>query len=370
MQQRSERVTRGSGWVVGRAAGAPVVVEPSTLVGALVLAAVFYPSQAGLGSAALLVAAGFVAFLFASVLCHELAHGLAGKALGHQPRAFTLTLWGGHTTFETDMRAPGRSALVALAGPVVNLLLGAAFFSVWTVATGPVTAWMLVSAAWINLVLGVFNLVPGLPLDGGRVLEAVVWKVTGQRTTGTVVAAWIGRVVAAGVVVAVLVLPYLRGSRPTVVGVAWAVIIAWTLWSGATEALRYVRHTAVLSTLTPVTVGHKAVGVVADTTLAQADLAVRSTGAELVVVLGDHGRPAALVDPRAVATVPSEVYALTPVSAVTVPLPGGAVVDAGTDGAELVAAFGRAGSSVLVVTSGGRVVGVVTTEDVNEALKA
>ena len=356
--------------MIGRAAGAPVVIEPSTLVGALVLAAVFYPGQAGLGSAALLVAVGFVVFLFASVLFHELAHGLTGRALGYRPRAFTLTLWGGHTRFETDMRTPGPAALVALAGPVVNLLLGAAFHSLWTVTSGPVTAWMLSYAAWINLVLGVFNLLPGLPLDGGHVLEALVWKVAGRRTTGTVVAAWIGRVVAVGVVVVMLGLPYLHGSRPTLVGALWVMIIAWTLWSGATGALRYVRHTEVLSTLTPVAVGHKAVGVVADSTLAQADLACRTTGAVLVAVLGDHGEPVALVDTRAVASVPWEQYALTPVTAVTIPVAEGAVVDAGADGAELVAVFQRTHAQLLVVTSGGRVVGVVTVHDVNEALKA
>ena len=347
-----------------------MVVEPSVLVGALVLAVVFYPAQAGLGSAALLVAAAFVAVLFASVLLHELAHGLAGRALGHQPQAFTLTLWGGHTTFETDLAAPGRSVLVAGAGPVANLALGAAFFSFWTVALpGTVTAWMLVNAAWINLVLGVFNLVPGLPLDGGHILEAVVWKVTGRRTTGTVVAAWIGRVVAVGLVVAVVVVPYLRGGRPSTFGVIWAVIIAWTLWAGASGALRYVRHTTALRTLNPATVGRKAVGVVADTTVAQALHTARSAQAVATVMLGPDGRPAAYVDPKAAASVPREALAITGVSAVAVPLPDGAVVDVSATGEQLLAAFARTGGAVpLVVTSGGRVVAVVVPGDVAQVL--
>ncbi len=368
VQQRSGQ---GSGWVVGRAAGAPVVVEPSVLVGALVLAAAFYPAQAGLGSAALLVAAVFVVVLFASVLLHELAHGLVGRALGHHPRAFTLTLWGGHTTFKTDLAAPGRSALVAFAGPVANLLLGAAFFSLWTVAdVSPVMGWMLANAAWINVVLGVFNLVPGLPLDGGHILEALVWKITGRRTSGTVAAAWIGRAVAAVLVVAVVVTPYLRGGSPSVFGVIWAVIIAWTLWSGASGALRYVRHTAALGTLSPASVGRRAGGVVANTSVAQALGTAQGASAEAVVVLGPDGRPAAYVDPTAVASVPREAVGVTAVSAVAVPLPEGAVVDVSVTGEQLLAAFRRTGGAApLVVTAGGRVVAVVLPGDAAQVLQ-
>lgn len=370
-QRRRQATNRGSGWVVGRVAGAPVVVEPSVLIGALVLAAAFYPARAGLGSAALLVAVVFVLVLFASVLAHELAHGLAGRALGHQPRAFTLTLWGGHTTFTTDLAAPGRSALVALAGPTMNLLLGAGFYSIWAVAgLSPTMAWMFANAAWINLVLGVFNLVPGLPLDGGHILEAAVWKVTRRRTTGTVVAAWIGRVVAISLVTVVVVVPYLRGNRPSMLGVVWGVIIAGTLWAGASGALRYVQHTAALGTLSPASVGRKAVGVVADTTVAQALGTAHSLSAEAVVVLGPDGRPAAYVDPKAVASVPREAVAVTGVAAVAVPLPDGAVVDASVTGEQMLAAFSRTGGAVpLAVTAGGQVVAVIMPGDVARVLQ-
>ncbi|MDR3069190.1 MAG: site-2 protease family protein [Cellulomonas sp.] len=231
-------------------------------------------------------------------------------------------------------------------------------------------AWILENAAWINVVLGVFNLVPGLPLDGGHVLEALVWKITGRRTSGTVAAAWIGRVVAVSLVVAVVVGPYLNGGRPSMFGVVWAMIIAWTLWSGASGALRYVRHTAAAGTLSPASVGRRAVGVVADTSVAQALRTAHGVSAEAVVVLGPDGRPAAYVDPTAVASVPREAVGVTAVSAVAVPLPEGAVVDVSVTGEQLLAAFGRTGGVVpLVVTAGGQVVAVVVPGDVAQVLQ-
>ena len=356
---------------MGRVAGAPVVVEPSTLIGMLILAALFYPAGAGLGSGALVVAVGFTLFLFTAIFLHEVAHGMAGRMLGHHPRAFTLTLWGGHTTFHNSPTTPGRSAVVAAAGPVMNLLLAAATYGLLTVVGAhPVTVWVLAYATWINILLGVFNLIPGLPLDGGRVLEAVVWKITGRPATGTVVAAWIGRAVAVGVVVVAIGVPYLNGMAPRFGQVVWSLLIAWTLWTGATAALRYVRHTAAMGTVSMATVGTAAVGVVADTTLEQAEVALRAADAKVVVVLGDDGRPQALVDARALGAVAPQVYALTPVTAVTVPLAPGAVVDVGVTGVDLVAAFGRSRAPAVVVTDHGRVVGVVTAAAVSQALEA
>jgi len=357
---------------VGHVAGAVVVVEPSALVGMLLLAAVFYAASAGLGAGALVVAVGFTLFLFVAFFMHGLAHGLAGRVLGHQPQALTLTLWGGHTSFRTNPSTPGRSALVAVAGPVMNLLLAAVTYTLWTVAEAhPLAAWVLLYATWINIVLGVFNLLPGLPADGGQVLEAVVWKITRRRATGTIVAAWIGRVVAVGIVVLALGVPYLNGTSPRLWSALWVVLIAWTLWSGATAALRHVRHTAAMSTVSLATVGTPAVGVVADTTLEQAEIALRAGGGKVVVVvLGDDGSPQGLVDARVLSEVPPEVYALTPVTAVTVPVPVGAVVDAGITGVGLVAALSRSGASLLVVTDAGRVVAVVTAAAVAQALDA
>ena len=96
-------VPRTSGWVIGRVAGAPIILAPSWLLAAVVLTFLFAPTvrswSPDLGGRVYVVAAVFVVLLFASVLVHELAHGLVARARGQQPREFVLTLWGGHTTF-------------------------------------------------------------------------------------------------------------------------------------------------------------------------------------------------------------------------------------------------------------------------------
>ena len=162
-----------------------------------------------LGARAYLAALAFAVLLGLSVLVHELAHAGAARAFGWQVREIRLTLMGGHTTFDAAREAPGRSALVSLAGPAANLvlaLLGAILLGSLDPGGLPRLVVELVTTA--NLLVGAFNLLPGLPLDGGRVVESLVWAVTGSETRGTVVAAWCGRVISVLVVLwAQIILP-------------------------------------------------------------------------------------------------------------------------------------------------------------------
>ncbi len=361
--------------MIGRVAGAPVVLSPSFLLAAMVLTAAFTPSvrsATGLGTGAYVVALVFVVLLFGSVFCHELAHGLVGRARGQQPTAFVLTLWGGHTSFRGAAPTPGTAALVAVAGPVTNLLLGALFLGISRVATdGSLVQWVLWSGAFSNGFVGLFNLLPGLPLDGGQLLESAVWAATRDRTRGMVAAAWCGRVVAVAVVAWAVLPDLLRGATPSFYTLIWTVMVAMFLWSGASQVLRGAHQQRHVQGLSVRGVGRPAVAVGHQESVAAAGARAAAAGASEVVVLSPDGRPAAYVDVNAAASVPREHAGLTPVTAVAVPLPVGAVVDGRLSGEPLLAALSEASrlSPVLVALVDGRVTALIRTADVVAAIR-
>jgi Zn-dependent protease len=369
---------RTPGWVIGRVAGAPVILAPSWLVAVAVLtllSAGTVRSLTGLsGSRVYVVALAFVVLLFASVFLHELAHGLVAKARGQQPQEFVLTLWGGHTAFGGEAPTAGTTALVAAVGPLVNLLLAAVFTALLrghVVPEGTVTWALLWSGAVTNGFVGVFNLIPGLPLDGGRVLAALVWAVTRDQQRGTVVAGWVGRFVAVATFAVAIGLPTLRGQSLDLVYLLWSAMIAAFLWAGAGAAIQSGRTQRRVSQLTLASVGHPAVGVAHDTSVAQAGAYAASVGASEVVLLSPDGRPAAYVDRNAAAAVPAQLAGTTPLTDVSIALPSGAVVDGSLAGAALVQAVALATqhTPVVVAMIGGRVAGLVRATDVIAAIR-
>ena len=369
------RPARPSGWVVGHVAGAPVVLAPSWLLAAIVLTAAFAPSVRSatrLGAGAYVVAAVFVVLLFASVLVHELAHGLVARRRGQQPTAFVLTLWGGHTSFVGGSSSPATSALVAVVGPVANLVLAGVFAGLAAVVpSGSLAEWLAWSGSLSNGFVGVFNLLPGLPLDGGRLLEAAVWAVTKDRARGAEVAGWAGRVVAAGLVLLAVVVPLASGGTPSTFNVIWALLLAAFLWSGATATIRSARQQRVVRSLNLTSIARPALAVAPDETVAVAGRHAVAVGASEVVLVAPDGRPAAYVDVEAAGRVPAPAAATTPVSTVAVPLPVGAWVDGRLAGEPLFQALSEASrlSPVVAVLLDGRVVGLVRTADVVALLR-
>lgn len=184
---------------VGNLFGIPFYVHPSWfLVLGLVtfsyggqLSAIFPGLDSGL---AFLL--GFVAalFLFASVLAHELGHSFVALWQGIEVKSISLFLFGGLAALEKESETPAQSFWVAIAGPLVSLLLFGLFtaIGIGTPITGPLAA-MVSLLAYINLMLALFNLIPGLPLDGGNILKSVVWKITGNPYKGVVFASRVGQ---------------------------------------------------------------------------------------------------------------------------------------------------------------------------------
>ncbi|MBU5424135.1 peptidase M50 [Cellulomonas hominis] len=368
---------RTRGWVVGRVAGAPVILTPSSLLMVALIALVFAPTVRArapwLGTGSTYVVALVIGvLLLVSILVHELAHGLTARSRGLHVQEYALTLIGGHTAYGGRV-TPLSSGLVAVAGPLANLVL-AVLFTLLARAVDPfgVAATVLVAAAYANGFVGLFNLVPGLPLDGGQVLESVVWGATKDRRRGTTVAGWAGRVVAVGFVAWVLLVPLLSGARPDLVAVAWGALVGAFLWSGAGQAIKAARTSRAVDALAVSTVGVRAVGVPATAVLAEADAARGRAGADAVVLLSPDGRPAAYVDPQAANGVPVHERAHVPLTAVSVTLPAGAVVDASLRGVALVQAVAATSrfAPVMAALQDGQVVALVRSADVAAALRS
>jgi Zn-dependent protease len=137
---------------------------------------------------------------FASVVAHELAHSFVSQASGVPVRNITLFIFGGAAQISEEPRSARAEFLMALAGPVTSLVIAALFGLLWLVSlsTSPSLHALAGWLAWINVSLAVFNLIPGFPLDGGRVFRALVWAVTGNLRLATQIASGLGRLVAYG----------------------------------------------------------------------------------------------------------------------------------------------------------------------------
>jgi Zn-dependent protease len=188
----------GRSWRIGTIWGIPVNVDSSWIwIAVLVtysLWAEFNVEYENIQGATALALAAFAAVLFfGSVFLHEAAHGVAARLHGIKVFGITLVFFGGFTSARSDEKGPGPAFVISAVGPLTSLALGALFLalSVPTDASGPLAA-SFRYVGRVNLLLAGFNFLPGLPLDGGRMLEAAVWRISRNHELGTRIAAWSG----------------------------------------------------------------------------------------------------------------------------------------------------------------------------------
>jgi len=176
---------------------------------------------------------------FGSVLFHEMAHSLLAIRYGHSVRAITLFIFGGVSQIEDEAKQPSTEVWVALIGPFSSFLLAAAFGLVWFLSGGwmPVVSGVAGYLAAINLALGIFNLLPGFPLDGGRVLRGIAWHLTGSLERATRIAGNAGRGLGYLMILAGVWLAF--GLNQVVSGV-WLGFIGWFLVSTALASVRQI----------------------------------------------------------------------------------------------------------------------------------
>src|SRR4051794_31033714 len=235
------RPAAAHGWRIGTLAGTPVYLGRSWPVIAVLIVVVFGPNLARPDRGAsygYLLAAGYAVLLLVSVLVHEGAHALAARWRGHPVSRIVADVWGGHTVYDATRSSPTTTAVVAVVGPLSNLALAALVWGIHSVTTNETAETLLGIVAVANLLVGLFNLLPGLPLDGGQIVSALVWRATGSKGRGLVAAGWLGRVVAVLTVAWFALRPLAEGRAPEIFDIVWPVAIAFFLWQGATGAVR------------------------------------------------------------------------------------------------------------------------------------
>jgi Zn-dependent protease/CBS domain-containing protein len=225
---------------LGRIAGIHVGFNWSLLVVAALiawsLATSLLPSASpGQSTSAYWTAGVISAFVFlASLLAHELAHSIVAMRRGVKVEGITLWLFGGVSRFSSETNSPGTQALFTFVGPLTSLVLGAIFYVISIAAGGGAHPGLVTATlswlGYINISLGVFNLVPAFPLDGGRLLQSLIWLRTGDRLRATRIAARIGMGFAYLLIAYGLATFVFAGS---VIGGVWAVFLGWFLLGAA-----------------------------------------------------------------------------------------------------------------------------------------
>ncbi|WP_028654909.1 MULTISPECIES: site-2 protease family protein [unclassified Nocardioides] len=355
---------------IGRIAGSDVLVSTSWFLVAALIAWIMGPRvdqvQPGLGGWKYVVGLAFAMALYLAILLHEASHALMARRFGFRVESITLHFLGGATAIDGEARRPGQEFWIAVVGPITSLAVGAAALGLWYLTPEGLLLLVIEGLAGANIIIGVLNLVPGLPLDGGRVLKAGIWAVTGKVHTGTVVAAWGGRVVA----LAVAAWAVLSAGQGYVVNPIVLAIVAVFLWTGASQSIAAAKVVRQLSTVAARDLARAALTVPEDLPLAEALRRAEEAGVRGIVTTTSAGRPVGVVSEEAVRAVPVERTPWVAVSTVARTVTDGRALPLGIAGDDLLAALRRTPSSEYVlVGEDGRVAGVLATADIIRAMR-
>jgi Zn-dependent protease/CBS domain-containing protein len=379
-----------SGIRVGRLFGVNIFLDWSWIFIFLLvtwnLAAGVFPSLHPDWSPALYWGLGLVASLlfFASVLAHELAHAVVAQARGLPVRRITLFIFGGVANIESEPGSPATEFLIAIAGPLASLVLGVLFTAAGLLFSGSALAGagtvadalarlgplatMLLWLGPLNIVLAVFNLVPGFPLDGGRVLRSVLWAATGSLRQATRWAAWVGQAVAWLFILAGVAMIF--GVRIPFFGTGlisglWLAFIGWFLNTAAVQSYQRIVVEDMLDGV-PVArlMRSQAPTVAPNLPLSRLvdDYLLKTDERAFPVVDGDQ--LAGLVCLEDVRRVPRTEWETTPVSQIMTPASKLELVSPREDATQALQKLGRRDVRQMPVVQDGRVVGMLRRRDV------
>ncbi len=358
---------------LGRVAGVPIGLNWSVLVIAALLAwslsTVIFPDAAPeLGAGAHLAMGLIAAVIFlASILLHELGHAVQGRRDGMDIDGITLWMFGGVARFRGMFASAGAEFRMAIAGPLVTLVLGIAFLGISVVpglpdAVTAVASWLGV----INLAILVFNMLPAFPLDGGRVLRSAIWRRTGDFVRATETAAKAGRAFAYGFIVLGILSAILLGA----LGGLWLAFIGWFLLQAATAESRATLARQALDGLRVRDVAtDEPVTAESGMTLGDFmdDVVWRNRYTTYPIM--DGGRPVGLLPFRRVAEVPRSEWEERRVGDCAVPIADVLTLAPDDDLAEASGLLNQDGLGRALVLDGERLVGLLSISDIMRALE-
>ena len=361
---------------VGNLFGIPFYIHPSWffVLGLITwsyssgLAAQFPQLSAGL---ALLLGLMSALMLFASVVAHELGHSFVAIRQGIDVKSITLFIFGGLASLEKESKTPGEAFWVAIAGPIVSLLLCGIVtaIGITTTASGPLAAILGVLAS-VNLALALFNLIPGLPLDGGNILKAIVWKITGNPYKGVTFASRVGQIFGW---VAILsgVLPLLLFGN---FGNFWNLLVGFFLLQNAGNAAQFARVQEKLTGLTAED------AVTHDSPIVSANLTLREFADERVIsgqnwhrflVTDDHGQLVGAIAVDNLRTIPTALWSETQVKEVMRPITESTTVQSDQPLLEVMQVLEQQKLSVLpVIRKNGVLVGILEKAAIIQLLQS
>jgi len=353
---------------LGKIFGVELVIDASWLIIAGLITFSLYvdfSDRTSASGASAWVAAGVTSFLFfGSVLMHELSHSIVAKARGLVVRRIRLFIFGGVSEIENEAPTPGDEFAITIAGPASSVVLAGLFFLVALPLEGSVER-VFALLAFVNLALGLFNLLPGFPLDGGRLLRSAVWKATGDFARGTRVAVFMGRLLAVLLSIAGLVVMVVGGQ----VAGLWYLAIGWFLYQAASSALVHMESSQSLR-------GATAGQVMSPTPIAvPAEMSVEELhdkyllgGRSATFPVVARGRVRGLVALEHAAAIPSSDWSAMTVGQIMMPLGPNDVVEADALVEGLLERFQGRRRRIAVVSEG-RIAGVLTEVDVTRFIR-
>jgi Zn-dependent protease len=364
-----------AGIPAGRIFGVPLVISPAwvllVIVGTLAGPSEIRDNIAVSNAGSYVVALALILLVYAAVLAHEASHVLVAKALGLRVGRVVLQLLGAVSEVLDEPQTPGREYLVAAVGPLTSVLLAGIAAAIGASFPDHSVGWLLAnSTASINGVVAAFNLLPGMPLDGGRLLRAALWHVTGDKMRGLLIASWVGRGVAGATAAAAIALSSYDSGESTLSSL-YLLVVAYFIWWNASISIAQARVGAVVPRLDLSRLLRPALTVEAQLPLAEAVRRARAIGARALVVVDARDRWSGIVSEAAVQATPAERQPWMSVSDLARPVEAGLVLSPSLSGEDLMSAVQRTpATEYLVAESGGALQGVLARADLIALLRA